>query len=183
MTLLVLPLLESIPEAAAAEITAAEWLSEHTGQLTSFGVSFAVSASFWVTHHRLFGRVKRQTPLLMMLNLLWLLVFVFLQVPAAMIYSFPPDRTMIGLYLGTMVANSALLTAMTVYGRRHAELCEEPVPVSMVVASALVTGLYALAMAIGLALPAVSYFALFVLSFTAPLHRLVMRLRRGRRSS
>lgn len=59
------------------------------------------------------------------------------------------------------------------------ELCEGPVPVSMVVASAIVTGLYALAMAIGLILPAVSYFALFVLSLTYPLRRFVMRLRRG----
>lgn len=178
MTLLVLPLLESLPEAAANGETAIEWLAEHADQLISFVVSFAVSASFWVFHHRLFKHVKSQTPKLMVLNLAWLLVFVFLHVPAAMIYSLPTDRVMIGLYIGTMLAISGLLSAMTVYASRHPGLCDDPVPAGLVASALIMFGLYALALTIAMIFPGINYLSLFVLSLTAPAQKLVMRRRR-----
>lgn len=112
MTLLVLPLLESVPEAAAEGKVASEWLSENVGQLIGLMVSFIVVAGFWIRHHQIFERVERYTFLLILFSFAWMLSVVFLQVPTALVYALPADRPLIALYIGTMTFGSAMLTGM-----------------------------------------------------------------------
>ena len=54
MTLLILPLMESVAEAGRDGVTTADYLSEHGGQLFSFALSFVIIASFWAGNHSLF---------------------------------------------------------------------------------------------------------------------------------
>src|SRR6478735_6009389 len=52
MTLLILPLMESVRDVAAHDLSTWEWLNENAGQLLSFALSFVLIANFWLTHHR-----------------------------------------------------------------------------------------------------------------------------------
>jgi len=61
MTLLILPLMESVSEVAAADEDTAQWFAGHDGQLISFVISFVIIAMFWMIHHRLFVRVDHAT--------------------------------------------------------------------------------------------------------------------------
>ena len=54
MTLLILPLLESVSEAAKDGLDTAEFLGDHGGQIFAFVLSFVIIARFWVSHERLF---------------------------------------------------------------------------------------------------------------------------------
>jgi hypothetical protein len=62
MTLLILPLMESVAEAGRDGVTTADYLSEHGGQLFSFALSFVIIASFWAGHHSLVEHVERDYP-------------------------------------------------------------------------------------------------------------------------
>lgn len=59
MTLLILPLMESVGEASDAGDSAAEWLYAHDGQLLAFVLSFVIVAMFWRANHRLFEHIER----------------------------------------------------------------------------------------------------------------------------
>src|SRR4051794_20768994 len=54
MTLLILPLLESVSEAGAKGLGTADYLHEHSGLLLAFLLSFVIIATFWVSHERLY---------------------------------------------------------------------------------------------------------------------------------
>lgn len=178
LTLLVLPLLESVPEAARERLTAGQWLEHSGGQLIGFTVSFVVVATFWATHHRLYEHVARYSPRLMWLNFAWMFTIVFLQLPSALMYALPADdRRMIGLYIGTLTLSAALLSGMVwlVYRQSDLQYADNPLPWSSVVTSLIMLGLYALAFMVGVAFPRVNYFALFLLALTGLLRRLALR--------
>ena len=92
ITLLVLPLLESIAEAAIRGEATGPWLSEHVPGLLAFFVSLVIVAATWTGHHRLFHDVAALSRPLTWLNIGWALSIVFLQLPSAMIYQLPTDR-------------------------------------------------------------------------------------------
>ena len=54
LTLLILPLMESVGEVAGEGEDALTWLQDHRGQLVSFVLSFVLIALFWLIHHHLF---------------------------------------------------------------------------------------------------------------------------------
>lgn len=176
VTLLVLPLLESIPEAVAEHLAASEWLHEHTLQIVAFVVSFSVSVTFWLSHHRLFEHVTYYNKTLFRLGLLWLLPFVFLQLPSAMIYGFSAEPALYLLYIGTMLLIQVLLTSMVYVAYRHPELCEgAPVPRTMVLGGVVQLVLFSLALVLALVVPHLTYFSLFVLMLAPLLMRLLNR--------
>ena len=69
MTLLILPLLESVSEAAKDGVDTATFLGDHGDQIFAFVLSFVIIARFWVSHERLFDSVERWTGWLMVLNI------------------------------------------------------------------------------------------------------------------
>ncbi len=83
LTLLILPLMESVGEVAGAGDDALTWLGDHTGQLLSFVLSFVLIAMFWMIHHRLFADVERVSSSFMWLLAGWLLTIVWLPVATA----------------------------------------------------------------------------------------------------
>lgn len=133
MTLLILPLMESIGEIGDAD--ALGWLEEHTDQLIAFAISFALVAMFWTAPHRLFQHLRGITPRMIWLNFAWMFTIVCLPVVTALTGRLSVlrddgsvDRVLIGLYMGTMLASSALLYLLEVSVRRAPHLWEPANP-------------------------------------------------------
>ena len=170
LTLLVLPLLESVPEAAGRGDSTAQWLGEHGDQLVALGVSFAVVSTYWMSHHRIFEHVVGYTPVLVRLSFLWMLAIVFLQVPTALVYALPTDRPLVALYIGTMTVGSAMLTALAwaVHRDPSCQDPDDPLPSSSVRHSLVITLLFVLALTVGVALPGLNFLALLLLLLARP---------------
>ena len=109
MTLLILPLMESVAEAGRDGVTTADYLHEHGGQLFSFALSFVIIASFWAGHHSLFEHVERYSAALVWLNIAWMFTIVWLPVPTAMVGSMAEDGPQKAIYIGTLLVSSAIM--------------------------------------------------------------------------
>jgi len=179
MTLLILPLMESVGDAADHELSTAEWLSTNAGQLLSFILSFVLIANFWLTHHRLFAGVHRVTNSLLWLTIAWMFTIVWLPIPTALIGQLPPDAGQEILYIGTLALTSLVMFFSRLYVLRHPALHDIPEDrLRNGLSADLVTlGLFLLALAVALVFPQVGYSAMFLLLLVAPLHRLIAHRR------
>jgi len=183
MTLLILPLMELVPEAAADGLTAGAFLRLHEGQFLAFALSFVLVGTFWFMHHRIYRADTPHDGRLAMVNLAWMATIVFLPVVTAMTGSaMPTDRVMILLYVGTLGVSSWLLLTLTglqLRARRQARLI---VPNRTILAAPLAMAiLFTVALALAELFPEVNYFFLFLMVFTGVLRRLLIRagLREG----
>lgn len=183
MTLLVLPLMESVTEAAAEDASTAEYLSAHGSQLFSFLLSFTIIAVFWLSHHRLWERVRLLAGPLYLLNTLWLLGIVWLPVATTMVGQMGTDRLQAVLYIGAMLLMSVMMTLVSSYLIAHPELAVEG---SLRGArrglrvTTVTSVLFAVALVITVLFPDVGYSAMFVLFLTQPLNALWRRRAEGR---
>ncbi len=185
MTLLILPLMEGVIDLGREGHTVLEYLQEDNGQLVSFAMSFALIASFWVTHHRIYDRVERTSGALIWITIAWMFTIVWLPVPTAMIGSMSADPTQKALYVGTLIVTSAMLLVTRVYLIRHPQLhgIRDEELRSGILAELVIIALFAIALAVSVAVPSIGYLAMFLMALTSPLIRLVKRLVRGRRHS
>lgn len=183
MTLLILPLMESVSDIGDAGGTTLLWLAEHEQQLVSFVLSFVIIAMFWMFHHRLFVLVEAITSGLMWLLVGWLLTIVWLPVATAITGAMDDDDNLAKIvYVGSMIATAFFSLAIRLYLRRHPQLHRNA-------ATALTAGiaadlstvlLFAIALTVALLVPAIGYYALFLMLLTPLVQRLLLRL--GRRS-
>jgi len=179
MTLLILPLMESVGDVAGAGRDAAHWLEEHQQQLVSFVLSFAIIAMFWINHHRLFARVERVTTGLLWISMAWLLSIVWLPVATAMSGQLSvSDAGVKVLYIGSMILTSLLTLVTRIFLRAHPQLYEVAdedllrgmgVDLSMAV-------LFGLALALSLIFPVLSYYPMFLMTLTGPVQGLFARM-------
>lgn len=187
MTLLILPLMESVTDVGAEGHGVAEWLDEHATQLFGFALSFVMIATFWLTNHRVFARVERTSPALLWLSLAWMFTIVWLPVATAMLGSMEEDDAQKLVYIGSLLATSLVSLAIRWYLLRHPAL-HSVAPVRLrrgILADALTSALFALALAVAVLVPDIGYWALLLLVLVSPLHSLVSRAaeRGPRRSS
>lgn len=177
MTLLILPLLESVSEASTEHLSATEWGSAHLGQIGSFALSFLIIGTFWMNHRALFEHVGRMTAGLAWLNLVWMLMVVWVPVATAMVgSSMTGDRLRFVLDVGPLLLASLLSVLMhRLIGARQDLWKGEAGPDANGAAVAIsVSVLYALALVIGLTLPAdTHFFAMLALLAMGPCTRLV----------
>ncbi len=179
MTLLILPLMESVGDVADAGEDTLHWLVEHDQQLVSFVLSFVIIAMFWMFHHRLFTQVTAITSPLMWLLAGWLLTIVWLPVATALTGVMDDDdRLAKVLYVGSMIATSLFSLAIRLYLRRHPELRRHPTPylTAGIAADLATTLLFATALAVALLVPAIGYYALLLMLLTPVVQGLVLRL-------
>jgi uncharacterized membrane protein len=178
ITLLVLPLIDLLAQRPQGEELGA-LLGGHPGQFGSFALSFVVIARIWLSHHRLVERVGSYDEPFLLVNLVWALTVVVLPFSTQVIAEYSTERLSVGLYIGTIAVNSACGTALTLRLRRRPGLRRagvapgDPDPTAALVTTALVL----LALVLGVALPAVNFYALLLLLLTGPLVRLVARVR------
>ncbi len=140
ITLLILPLVDLVPEAGEAA-NAADFLGGIVPQLASFLISFLVIARLWIAHHAVFEHVEAYSRALMWLSLFWALTIVVLPLPTSMTAEFSAQPLVVGLYIGTMTLSSAALTAMSVLVHRSAalEAADHPLTRQALFASAATT--------------------------------------------
>ncbi len=184
MTLLILPLLESVSEAARDGLTTSEYLAEHDGQLIAFTLSFVIIATFWRSHDRLFGQAAFQDAGLAWLNIAWMLTIVWLPVVTAMVGAMQTDSLQLALYIGSMLASSLCIFFLQWRLYHHPELLRpqdaeaprlpRPFPVT--------SGFFVLALLIAIAVPRAGFWSLLVL-LADPVLEAVLRRRAHRKDT
>ena len=122
LTLLVLPLVDLVPEASRSGLALRDLLRDNLAELGSFLLSFLVIFRFWWAHHQLFRHVSRLNPPLVLQNLLWMLSIVFLPWPTAIITAYDTSPLTVLLYTGTLVVGSGSLTALALTVHRNPTL-------------------------------------------------------------
>jgi uncharacterized membrane protein len=176
ITLLVLPLVDLVPDAGAAG-NAGDFLGAIVPELMSFLISFLVIARLWVAHHAVFEHVEAYSKALLWLSLFWALTIVVLPLLTAMTAEFSSQPLVVGLYIGAMTLSSASLTAMSVLVHRSAALEADDYPLSRqaVFGSAATTLAFVVALLVGVLVPAVGYFSLLILLLADPVGVVVER--------
>lgn len=178
MTLLILPLMESVIALGRENRSALEYLREDYGQLISFVMSFLLIATFWITHHRIFDRVTRTTSGLLWLQVAWMFTIVWLPVPTAMLGSMDTDTLQKILYVGTLLLTSLLLLATRLYLRAHPELhAISDVALRQGIAVGVVlSALFAAALLLAVLIPGgAGYFAMFLMTLSGPAQAVIAR--------
>ncbi|MGP6170538.1 TMEM175 family protein [Microbacterium sp. A196] len=182
MTLLILPLMESVSEAASDKLSTADFLNEHSGQLTSFVLSFVLIANSWIGHHRQYNDVEVITRPLLWINVAWMATIVWLPVPTAMIGQMDSDPLQAVLYIGTLILTQFTTFAGRIYLLRHPTYTRaDPQRIRLgAVADIASAILFGIALIIVIAFGSVGYFALFLLALTGTLARALNKLFRTR---
>ncbi|MBO9627219.1 MAG: DUF1211 domain-containing protein [Microbacterium sp.] len=184
MTLLILPLVESVSEAASEHLTTPEFFDRHAGQMMSFLLSFVLIANFWLGHHRQYDEVTRITRPLLWFNVAWMATIVWLPVPTAMVGQMETDPLQQAVYIGTLVLTQVTTLAARVYLLRHPTLTTASTDRIRhgVAADVAAIVLFSVALAIGVIVGPSGYFALLLLIFTGPIAQLLYRLWPDRRA-
>lgn len=180
MTLLVLPLMESVGDSAARDHTTWEWLVDQRDQLQSFLISFVLIAMFWMLHHRLFVSVQRITAALVWITVGWMLTIVWMPVVTALTGQVADDALQKVLYIGTLVVTSGMLLVTRIHLSRHPDLhsaSRQDVRAGISVDLSMIV-LFLVALAIAIVFPAVGYLGLFVMFLTGTVQKLMARMLR-----
>lgn len=178
MTLLILPLMESVADVAGADKSALHWFSEHQQQLTSFLLSFVMIAMFWMTHHRVYAAVETVTTPLLWIVMAWLLTIVWLPVATAMSGQMDSDDPFVKVvYIGSMLAIALMMLWQRLYLRAHPRLhrISDARLVSGLSADIAMVVLFGVALAIAVFVPVIGYWALLIMFLVTPVQRVVAR--------
>jgi uncharacterized membrane protein len=182
MTLLILPLMESVSDAASGDLSTVEFLEQHSGQLASFLLSFVLIASSWIAHHRQYNDVTVITRALLWINVAWMATIVWLPVPTAMLGQMESDPLQAVLYIGTLMLTQTTTFAAGIYLLRHPDYTSaDPDEIRMsAVADVVAVVLFGVALVIVILVGSEGYFALFLLALTGIITRILGRRRRAR---
>lgn len=177
MTLLILPLLESVSDAGTKGLSTGDFFHENSGQLFSFALSFLLIANFWMEHHRQYTEVTAITPALLWINIAWMATIVWLPVPTAMLGQMDTDPLQEIVYIGTLILTQVTTLAARVYLLRHPEMTTATIGRVRHGAAADIAAilLFALALAVALLVGDQGYFALFLLLLTGIVSNLIYR--------
>lgn len=180
MTLLILPLLETVSDGADEGQSTVQWLGQNFWPLFAFILSFVVIANFWVSHHQLFARVERVSHALLWITIGWMLTIVWLPVVTAMVGQVDSDVLQKVLYIGTMAISCIVLLFTRVYLRAHRELHDIPDETLRrdIGADALGAFMFLVCLLVAVFVPWISYSAMFLMILLGPLERAGIRARR-----
>jgi uncharacterized membrane protein len=174
LTLLILPLVELVPEALEAGETPAELIRHNVVPFASFLLSFFVIWRIWTVHHRLFDRVEAIDRRVVRINSLWLLCVVVLPFPAELVGAYGDEPLVIALYIGVLLACSITLTVLAIALRRTnpAPSAPDKAAVEQLIGNAVCL---ALAFVLALAVPGAGYWPLLLLLADGPVLTLLRR--------
>ncbi|GLY89066.1 DUF1211 domain-containing membrane protein [Actinoallomurus iriomotensis] len=170
VTLLVLPLVDVVPEVAREHRPATEVITGHQPEIWTFLLSFAVIIRLWLSHHKAFQHVRAYSTPLVLCNSAWLLAIVVLPFPTEMVGVFDNSRFTTGLYIGTVFVATGLQAAMYLIIRIDPEVASEdtPLPGEFVLGAVTAAVLLLLALVVALTVPGVGYWALLLLLLSGP---------------
>jgi uncharacterized membrane protein len=174
MTLLILPLMESVSEAVTDQRTVVEYVREHSWQLVAFALSFVIIAMFWRLHHAILHTDtppgRRRTNL----QLAWLFTITVMPVVTALTGGLDTDREVVASYVGTLAVSAWLLFTIAVVERRTRTAAGLPVDAAIAAMPLSLALLFSLALLLGLLVP--SYLWLFVMTLVTPLRAVLLRV-------
>jgi uncharacterized membrane protein len=185
ITLLVLPLAE-VPRTEQGDPLHpfGDQLALDLLPFLGFVASFFVVARFWWANHQTFARVRRWSPALVIVTMVWLFTIVLLPAVTALTFEYNPrtDPASVALYIGTLLASSVTLTALSLIVHLDRSVSDESGEASRnrVIGGAATSVAFALALVIGVLVPAINYWAIWLIAVTGPLERLVRRAYRRR---
>lgn len=185
MTLLILPLMESVSDAASNRLSTAEFFDEHSGQLLSFGLSFVLIATFWMGHHRQYRDVEWITSPLLWINIAWMATIVWLPVPTAMIGQMDTDLLQPVVYIGTLILTQVTTLAGWRYLLRHPDFTTTPVETlrAGVIGDLAAIILFLIALAIAVFVQPYGYAGLLVLLLSGVVTKLLDRVAQRRHAA
>jgi uncharacterized membrane protein len=178
LTLLILPLVDLVPDASRSGLGLGDLLRDNLPELGSFLLSFVVIFRFWWAHHQLFRHVSGLNQALVNWNLLWLLSIVLLPWPTAIITAYDTTPGSVALYIGTLVLSSGSLTALAVTVHRNPALSTDRVRETRdeILGVATSFGALIVALVLGTAFPdTVNFKALLLLLLSGPVEHLIKR--------
>jgi uncharacterized membrane protein len=179
ITLLVLPLVELTADIDEYDSVNA-LLRENRSELWAFLLSFLVVSRFWFAQHDSVRHVVRWDKNAASLLMLWAVTIVFLPFPTALMAEAEDNSTTKILYIGTLIATMFVLAVFEGYLRAHPEITDaDPEHDLDPVVGLVNVGLLLVALAITLAVPAVSYFPILLLLLAGPIASGLRRLRGG----
>ncbi|MFC5433518.1 TMEM175 family protein [Microbacterium suwonense] len=178
MTLLILPLMEAVTEAASGRLSTAEFYEEHAGQLLSFALSFLLIATFWIGHHSQYRDVERVTGRLLLINVGWMATIVWLPVPTAMLGQMHTDPLQAVTYIGTLILTQVTTLGGWLYLLRHPELTTMPESRlrTGAIGDAAAIVLFIVALAIAIFVTPIGYAALLILLLNRPVARILAHI-------
>ncbi|GAA4509519.1 TMEM175 family protein [Actinoallomurus oryzae] len=170
VTLLVLPLVDVVPEVAREHRPATEVITGHQPEIWTFLLSFAVIIRLWLSHHKAYQHVRAYSTPLLLCNSAWLLAIVVLPFSTEMVGVFDSSRFTTGLYIGTVLVAAGLQAAMYLIIRSDPEVASQdnPVPGEFVLGPVTATVLLLFSLVVALAVPTVGYWALLLLLLSGP---------------
>jgi uncharacterized membrane protein len=175
ITLLILPLMESVSEASGEE-TFNEFLRHHVGQFGAFALSFAVIFRLWWAHHNLFRHIQFLHSWIVRWSLLWVFAIVLLPIPTALITAYHPSAGSVAFYGGALCLASGSLMMLGGYAHRHPELSQDRIPVSrdQVLGSAAAFGTELVATVIGSVFAErINFWAFLLMWLTGPIQSVI----------
>ena len=128
ITLLILPLMESVSSEAGKE-SFGDFVHDHLGQFGAFVLSFAVIFRLWWAHHQLFRHITRLDSSVVRWSMLWTFAIVLLPIPTALITAYRPSAGTVALYGAALCLASGSLMMLGRHGHRHPELAGDATPV------------------------------------------------------
>ena len=179
LTLLILPLMDSLGDAARSGDDTLTWLVGQRGQITSFLISFVLIMMFWMINLRLFSVVERVTEPLLWLLAGWVLTIVWLPIATAITGRMADDDILARvLYIGSLILTSLMSLAVRLYVRNHPNLRtggDREVTNGAAIDISLAF-LFTVALVLAAVFPVVGYYSLFVMLLSDPVQRIVRRL-------
>jgi len=138
----------------------------------AYATSFWTIGGVWLVHHGIFRRMRSADMTVMRLNLLLLMVVAFLPFPtklmAEVIESTSAERAAVLFYGATLLAISAIITAIGRYVMRHSDLLAEGVQreeIKSVTARATPSvAFYGLLLALAVLVPQIAVFGLLAVA-------------------
>ena len=176
ITLLVLPLVELTAEVGSGT-SVSELLAQHQPALWGFLLSFAVIARLWFVQHRALAPVIAGNRRLELWLVVWTVTIVFLPFPTALVARAANQPATKILYIGT-IALSTLILGMVNHSISPDRVVTDGESTAGMAAPLVNVGLLLVALVITLAVPATSYFPMFLLALDDVVLRLLNRLRR-----
>ncbi len=137
MTLLVLQItVPEIPQALVAVELPKKLLELWPTKLLSYAMSFVIIGIYWVSHHIIFHYIKRSDPVLLWLNILFLMCISFIPFPTALIGQYVKQKISVIIYCSTLGVTGLVLQLIWWYATSNHRLVDSdlnPRIVSMIV--------------------------------------------------
>ena len=100
-------------------------LANLTPKFIGYGLSFFISASFWIFYHRIFSNIKRYDRTLIWLNLCFLFFIVLIPFPSDLIGRYLSREISIVIYATMMATTGFVLSLIWSYASSNHRLIDE----------------------------------------------------------